>query len=176
MSRELDIREPPRRSTTSSNPSPPLRNCVVGKRRSQATRGWRPRSSWFTRSRTLFALREQGAPGACTGPWPSAKIRWQHSNLRNEADSAWTPERDPTAAQPAVTLGKPLRLRDPRSSRAREYPAPPSLRSQPVGRSLSILHKRARSDAKSVTNSACLSRVLSLDAPGFFLRWTQRAC
>jgi len=48
------------------------------------------------------------------------------------------------------------------------------------GRSPSDAHSQvctsARSDAKSVTNSPCLSRVLSLDAPGFFLRWTQRAC
>ena len=38
-------------------------------------------------------------------------------------------------------LGLPLRWA--RSFKAREYPALPSLRSQPIGRSLSSLHKRA---------------------------------
>jgi hypothetical protein len=90
LSRGLDIREPPRRSTTSSNPSPPLRNCVVGKRWSQATRGWPPAVQLVHAFQNAFCLMGERRPGACTGPWPSAKIRWQHSDLRNEANSACT--------------------------------------------------------------------------------------
>ena len=63
MSRGLDIREPPRRSTTSSNPSPPLRNCVVGKRWSQATRGWPPAVQLVHAFQNAFCLKGARRPG-----------------------------------------------------------------------------------------------------------------
>ena len=63
MSPGLDIREPPRRSTTSSNPSPPLRNCVVGKRWSQATRGWPPAVQLVHAFQNAFCLKGARRPG-----------------------------------------------------------------------------------------------------------------
>ena len=150
MSRGLDIREPPRRSTTSSNPSPPLRNCVVGKRWSQATRGWPPRSSWFTRSRTLFALREQGVPGACTGPWPSAKIRWQHSDLRNEANPACTPERSHRCSALSLPLHWVNRFGFATCDHLKLVSTQPCLA---CGRSPSDAHSQVRTSARARTQS-----------------------